>query len=408
MHNRQRYQMWLKYAFLVFGLELVACQPAAADARTATASSKGANHNNNSYEFLPLWECHDMTKPPQLRAGWGLVEGSAPKVSTQAESSKSLEIIKEAILSKTTVEVDSFDNTAASRVDSEDDATINETQALASDEELAAQPDSEAVQGGEDKDFSKIASRFEEKNPKTMDYLHMWRCIDRTQAPEHHPVFVKRRRMGTDVQNEFAWARGGRSSQEANNAWNLQDRERVKKFNEVFEGLECEFPADLIKAIAWTESRWNHFNDDGTVVAGVNYKRHPNGFILINSRTGRKVVDSIDWGIMQINDRKSSLDPRIWDFRKIKGDVHYNIRAGIAVLRGKLEFARELKQSKNWPWIEDMYNLHGYTLLDIALKAYNGLQYSSCYVDQVKKALRNKPWQKYLHKDTLAKNIVSQ
>ncbi|MDD4048767.1 MAG: M15 family metallopeptidase, partial [Clostridia bacterium] len=78
---------------------------------------------------------------------------------------------------------------------------------------------------------------------------------------------------------------------------------------------EIGLPVDIGLAIAWTESGMTQFNEDG--IAKKNENKRKDG----------KVV-SVDWGIMQLNDKSWSNE---YDFDRIKTDWKYNVRCGLAV-----------------------------------------------------------------------------
>jgi len=157
--------------------------------------------------------------------------------------------------------------------------------------------------------------------------------------------------------------------------------------NQRFEAIYTDFPKDLIKAIAWCESEWSHVDYQGNVFYTVNYHRRW-------TEAGLQTSTSLDWGIMQINEKLESLDRRIWDLERIKSDPEYNLRAGVAILESKREYVRHLRRQKNWPDIEARYNLKGYGEMEIILKAYNGFQPSWKYLHRVHAALVKKPWEK--------------
>lgn len=190
-----------------------------------------------------------------------------------------------------------------------------------------------------------------------------------------------------------------------NNPWALADRtqapsfkKRVRKFlknkvdvkvyqelSKLFDSVECEFPLDLIKAIAWQESRWQQFNPNGTVTKGINYRKN---------KRGKMYIHSTDYGIMQINDKTSSLNTTYWDFERIKKDPFYNIEAGIEVLRHKVAYAKALQKRSDWNKFAVNYNLTNCSTMEIAIKAYNGMRYSNEYIDAVNHARRMKPWER--------------
>jgi hypothetical protein len=200
--------------------------------------------------------------------------------------------------------------------------------------------------------------------------------IDRTQAPAHRPVY-RTRTLRSVISNP---PRPGKKIY------------RIEKFNQLFENIKSPFPIDLIKAIAWNESRWHHFRKDGSIVACPNYKKDVAGRPRLDRYTNKPLIASVDWGIMQINDKYSTLNMKVWNFSRIKTDPRYNIQAGITVLQNKLKLVLRMKKLKNWKQIEAYYNLTGYSDLVIAVKAYNGLQYSPIYINRLIKTLHQKPW----------------
>ena len=156
--------------------------------------------------------------------------------------------------------------------------------------------------------------------------------------------------------------------------------------NQRIEALNTTFPKELIKAIAWCESEWSHVDERGQPFITVNYK----GRVLHN---GHRAI-SLDWGIMQINEKLDSLDRRIWDLERIKNDPEYNLRAGVAILESKREYVRHLRKLKNWRQIEARYHLQGHDEVEITLKAYNGFQPSWAYLNRIQTALHEHPWEK--------------
>jgi hypothetical protein len=151
------------------------------------------------------------------------------------------------------------------------------------------------------------------------------------------------------------------------------------------ESLDTKFSKDLIKAIAWCESEWNHVDADGRLFVTVNRKKN-------TGKSGRGIT--LDYGIMQINERMESLNRRVWDWERIKRDPEYNLRAGVAVLESKVRYVRRLKRQANWPRLERQYRLKDHDDLDLVLKAYNGFQPSWNYPKRIRLLLREKPWEK--------------
>jgi hypothetical protein len=168
---------------------------------------------------------------------------------------------------------------------------------------------------------------------------------------------------------------------EAAKIW--QEKDYVA-MNRRFEAVDTSFPTELIKAIAWCESEWNHLDQTGKVFHTVNYHPGPDG--------GWQT--SLDWGLMQINERMESLNRKVWDLERIKTDPEYNLRAGVAVLEGKRAYIRSLRRRKDWKAIEARFNLKGHSELEITLKAYNGFRRSWSYLYRINTALNEKPWEK--------------
>lgn len=191
-------------------------------------------------------------------------------------------------------------------------------------------------------------------------FQHDWISIERTEAPN----FEKRVRKFLN---------------------NKLDAKHYERITTLFDSIESDISIDLIKAIAWQESRWQQFNPNGSVTKGINYRKN---------KKGKLYVASIDYGLMQINNKASSLNPDVWDFARIQTDTAYNLKAGIEVLHRKLAYAKQLQQKSDWPRFARRYNLSGLSTIEIAVKAYNSMRYSNDYVDSVNHALRTKPWEK--------------
>ncbi len=153
--------------------------------------------------------------------------------------------------------------------------------------------------------------------------------------------------------------------------------------NRVFESVQGEYDPEVLKAIAWVESRWRHVRPEGAIFVTANYKWEQ----------GRRTA-SLDWGWMQINERLESLNTREWDLERIKHDPEYNLRAAVATLESKRRYLQRLRRKANWPALEAKYRLKGHSDLDLLLKAYNGFQPSWAYVNRVRAALAEKPWER--------------
>lgn len=153
--------------------------------------------------------------------------------------------------------------------------------------------------------------------------------------------------------------------------------------NRVFESVSGGYDPEVLKAIAWVESRWRHVGPEGSIFVTPNYKWEK----------GRRTA-SLDWGWMQINERLESLNTQEWDLERIKHDPEYNLRAAVATLESKRRYLQHLRRKKNWPALEARYRLKGHSDLDLLLKAYNGFQPSWAYVNRVRATLVEKPWER--------------
>ncbi len=173
---------------------------------------------------------------------------------------------------------------------------------------------------------------------------------------------------------------GKTATDDALKIWKEKDYVAI---NQRIEELNTKFPKDLIKAIAWCESEWSHMDADGHLFVSVNRKR-----AAVQHRI------TLDYGIMQINERMESLNRKHWNWERIKYEPEYNLQAGIAVLESKVSYVQHLKQRRNWKDIQVRYHLQGHDDLDLILKAYNGFQPSWSYPRKVRRLLQEKPWEK--------------
>jgi len=111
-------------------------------------------------------------------------------------------------------------------------------------------------------------------------------------------------------------------------------------------------PSNILLAIAWKESGWHHYNDNGTVVEGRNL-----------NKKGKLI--STDWGIMQVNDH---AHPQA--FPRAKEDIRYNIDFSVRLLKSLH------KEQGSW---------------QKAIRAYNG---SDAYARSISQIMKAKPWLK--------------
>jgi hypothetical protein len=146
--------------------------------------------------------------------------------------------------------------------------------------------------------------------------------------------------------------------------------------NELFNGANTVFDKDLIRAIAWHESGgcWQQFDGNGNVIKNIN-------------KPGT-TDESIDYGLMQVNNKTLNSI-------KIQDDIRSNLAAGIQILKNKANGVNAIKDKypNRWQLYEKKYDLQGHTMQDIVLKAYNGFQKSWIYPDAINKVLKQKPWQ---------------
>jgi hypothetical protein len=146
------------------------------------------------------------------------------------------------------------------------------------------------------------------------------------------------------------------------------------ELNAVFDKYGTQYSSDLLKALAWHESGWTQFTPEGDPY------RSPN-------------PNSIDWGIMQINDKTNALNLSKEQIEKVKSDLEYCIQMGIITLDQKTKDIARLKKRKDWQIKQQNYALADHSDQDILIKAYNGFRKSWDYADAIKKHLKNRPWE---------------
>jgi len=135
------------------------------------------------------------------------------------------------------------------------------------------------------------------------------------------------------------------------------------------EKLDTTLPINLIKSVAWQESRWRQFEN------------------------GKPHIHGNDIGIMQVNETTARLFG--FDVDRLKWDTRYNLSCGVKILQSKVRYVARLKQSTDWPAISKRYALSGLTDLELAIIAYNGFSRDHLYLIVVYRAWINKPWTKY-------------
>lgn len=148
-----------------------------------------------------------------------------------------------------------------------------------------------------------------------------------------------------------------------------------ERTNTLIEAIETPVSKDLIRAIAWVESSWNHTTRDGKPFQHIN----TNG--------------SSDWGVMQINDATLYHG---WDLARVKTDMEYNILVGVRILEWKLKDAARLREK---------YNITDKTTLQLGIQCYNGYRHRKnfkfTYLQKVEKVLKEKPWLKHLKGESI-------
>ncbi|MCX5781123.1 MAG: transglycosylase SLT domain-containing protein [Elusimicrobia bacterium] len=150
-----------------------------------------------------------------------------------------------------------------------------------------------------------------------------------------------------------------------------------KEIDDLLSNTNSNFDKDLLKAIAWQESRWQQFNENGNTYRCVN------------------TDESTDCGLMQINSENSGLlEENGWDFKRIGTDTEYNLKAALQILTNKQNELNRIKnvRPKRWNELVRQYDFQGHSMQDIVLKYYNTLRKSWEYPDAINKNIKDKPW----------------
>lgn len=114
--------------------------------------------------------------------------------------------------------------------------------------------------------------------------------------------------------------------------------------------LANNIPPEVLKAIAWQESRWRQFNSDGTALIGFDGR----GIGILQVTPGVTGIPEID---SNINDA----------VERLKTDIEYNIDMGIRILLQKWRWTGTILPTVNdgsWQVIDNWY---------FAIIAYNGI-----------------------------------
>lgn len=148
---------------------------------------------------------------------------------------------------------------------------------------------------------------------------------------------------------------------------------RMRYVNSLIENTSTKIPKDVIRAVFWIESGWKQWNPDGTCFRAGN-----------------------DYGLAQLNLETIEAHPA-WSFKLINRSTKYNVARGIDLLEEKLEWARSVYGcEKEYNEKHGRYGLQGNDEIDVAIRAYNGMNESQKYLNLVNKYLLEKPWNRYL------------
>lgn len=139
---------------------------------------------------------------------------------------------------------------------------------------------------------------------------------------------------------------------------------RYEVVENAIRSAETDIPRDLIRAIAWQESKWRQYEKSGGVFC---------------------VAD--DYGVMQVN-RRTVIQNPAWNLKRAKGSTRYNVQLGIWILESKLDWVVRNRSEA----FDQKYFCTNQSDLEVAVRAYNGLNTSCKYLKCVKKYVAEKPW----------------
>jgi hypothetical protein len=114
-----------------------------------------------------------------------------------------------------------------------------------------------------------------------------------------------------------------------------------------------DLPSEVIRAIALQESSGRHWDKNGKVISHVDR-------------------DSVDWGVMQINDRRHGL-PGL-DLERAKADERYNVESGALKLRLAADhwFPKERGRRFTMDWYRSLSPEERRAVRLDLFRAYNG------------------------------------
>lgn len=142
----------------------------------------------------------------------------------------------------------------------------------------------------------------------------------------------------------------------------------LTRYEVVLEAIEqCDtwIDKEIVKAIAWQESGWRQYKDDKPFHVGD------------------------DWGVMQINEKTAKFYKH-WSLKKAKHNTAYNVSFGVQILEDKFKWVKENRTRE----FDKKYRCWGQSNMDIAIRAYNGINKSSKYLKNINIIMEEKPWNK--------------
>jgi integrase/recombinase XerC len=146
---------------------------------------------------------------------------------------------------------------------------------------------------------------------------------------------------------------------------------RYANVEHAIQSVQTDIPKDLIRAIAWQESKWRQYEKNGSVF-----------------------VVNCDYGVMQVNIYTVLSNPK-WNLLKALTSTKYNVRLGVWILESKLDWVLRNRNKA----FNQKYHCFDQSDLDVAIRAYNGLNQSAveikkslAYLASVKKYAAEKPW----------------
>lgn len=149
---------------------------------------------------------------------------------------------------------------------------------------------------------------------------------------------------------------------------------RMREIDQIIleEARKYSVKTEIVRALLYTESEWQQFEKDG----------------ITPFRRGR------DTGIGQLND--CTVSDMKWNKRRVRHDTRYNIRCSIRWLEIKYGWANNVIENESeLKRINRLYDIEGYSLDDLAVRAYNGMVHSHGHVVRFRSALKNKPWERW-------------